>query len=320
MSIDRRGSILGAVDIGTNSVKLLVVRVKPRGGFATLRQWVVITRIGEGLARTGRLSQAAVARTLEQLGSFAAEARRLGAIRVRAVATAALRDAPEGESFIRALTARTGWDVRTITGRREAGLGFLGASLGLTGRARRAVFDVGGGSAQVSLGAPGKIDWSRSLALGAVRLTERFVTRNPVPAEEVARIRDHVRRALAPVAARADGAAVIGIGGTVACVTMLERARRGEPASPADLQGVSMTRAAVTRWIDELARRTVAERKALPTMDPGRADVIVGGAIAVEGILAALGARTFRVSTRGIRFGLIAEMSRAPDFRATRSR
>lgn len=301
-------AVLAAVDIGTNSVKLLVANVEPRHRIVPVRQDVVITRIGEGFGRNGRLLPAAMARTRRQLLSFARVARSLGALQVRAVATSVLRDAPNGPEFLADLRRRTGWRVDVISGRREALLGFLGAAHGM-GHGRRAVFDVGGGSAQISLGDAAGVDRARSLRLGAVRLTERFFSGHPICDDELARARAHISRSLSGVRPAAEMGTVVGIGGTVACLARLHCVLQGRPSGVEDIQNLRITRTAIERLLHFLAGLSVMERRRLPTMEPGRADVIVAGACTVAGILDALEARSFRVSTHGIRFGLLVEMA-----------
>ena len=302
--------VLAAVDIGTNSVKLLAAKVRPHGTLRIVRHEVHITRIGEGIARTGRLAPRAMRRTLRRLLAYARTARALGAERVRAVATYALRAAPNGRAFIAELRRKTGWDVEIVSGRREAELGVRGATLGLSLPGPAVFLDVGGGSAQVTVEGSGARPWWRSFPLGAVRLTERFVTANPVPESDLERLRRHVRRTLDPVARHAGlrGLPVVGIGGTVACLGMVRRGTRRVQ----DLQGRSLSFAGIAELVRAFARRSVEERMAMPGMDPGRADVIAAGAAVVAEVLAALRAPGLRISTFGIRFGLLAEMAREP--------
>ncbi len=309
---------LAAVDIGTNSVKLLVARGSSATRPRILHQEVVITRIGRGVGISGRLSPSAATITMRQLLAYAETAKRLGAVHVRAVATSALRDAQQGPEFVAELRERTGWEVEVITGKREAELGYRGAVLGWNVRGLRAVFDVGGGSAQVTVGEDDRIGSSRSLPLGAVRLTERFLRRHPVPASDLERLNLHLGEALGAVR-RADllpaNGALIGIGGTLACLSALDLAQAGKAPSgrrvtAEEIHGHSLSLESVRGLVGRLASMSVATRKRLPHMDPGRADVIVAGAAVVAAILSALRASRCRVSTRGIRFGLLAEMFR----------
>lgn len=279
--------MLAAIDIGTNSVKLLV----GRGVFPVLQR-IEITRLGEGLRRGGRISPEAARRTIAALTRFRQLALRHGVERIAAVGTRALRAARNREDFLRRCEREAGLRVRILPGRAEASLGFA-AALHAT-RARRIVaLDVGGGSVEIMTGSRKGMERAWSLPLGAVAMTERFLKSDPPSAREIAKLDEALLRRLSKIPLRTGE--LVGIGGTVSVLARF-------------LRGPRFSRAALERLAEKLARQTTVQRERAG-LERGRADIIVAGARVLLGTMHRFRARTLRACTLGLRHALLAEMA-----------
>jgi len=297
-----------AIDVGTNTVLLLVAE-RRGAGFAPLVERAEITRLGRGVDRAGRLDAAAIRETVEVLARYAAEARSLGAEDIACVATSAARDASNGEEFFSATTRAAGLRPEVISGEEEARLVYesawrdFGAPAGSAGLA---VLDVGGGSTEFTYGLGPAPEARTSVRMGAVRLTERVAPRDPVPPEDLARLRDGAREALAGLAAaraRLAGARLVAVAGTVTTLAAVDRAL---PAyDPEVVHGSTLALAALESLLARLAALPLAERARLPGMEPKRADVIVGGAVVVAEAMRRTRLDPLTVSDRGVRWGLL---------------
>jgi exopolyphosphatase/guanosine-5'-triphosphate,3'-diphosphate pyrophosphatase len=294
-----------AIDIGTNSVLLLVAE-RREGRWAAVAERAEITRLGRGVDRTGALSVEGMEATLGCLESFAAEARKLGARQIAATATSAARDASNGARFLEQARARAGVAVEIISGDEEAELAFTAALSDFgAGRAGRplVVLDIGGGSTEFIYGT-GQVDYRRSFDVGSVRLTERFVTAHPVPEAERGAIRAHLRDTFAPLPPPPAGARLIGIAGTV--TTLYAVQHRVDPYDAARVHGRDLERAELAALAAALCGASLEERRRMPGLQPGRADVICAGALILEAAMDRLQISTCTVSDRGVRWGLIA--------------
>ncbi|WP_437735942.1 Ppx/GppA phosphatase family protein [Sorangium sp. So ce1335] len=302
---------VAAIDIGTNSVLLLIA--ERRGGELVARvERATITRLGQGVDATRALAPEAVERTLACLARYGEEIMSLGVERVDAVGTSAMRDAAGGEAFIARARDLLGVAPRVISGPEEAELTYAGALTGLQLPARgpRIVFDVGGGSTEIIVGAAGgAVDRAVSLDVGSVRLTERHIRSDPPVEAEIEAVRADARAALATVPAGPLSGAptLVGVAGTV--TTLAALARDVVPYDGARVHGARVSGAEVVAITARLASLPLAARKQLPALDPARADVIVAGSMLIEEILAwasrAAGAPVDLIaSDRGVRWGL----------------
>jgi exopolyphosphatase/guanosine-5'-triphosphate,3'-diphosphate pyrophosphatase len=300
---------VATLDIGTNSVLLLIAEPGPNG-LVPLLERATITRLGEGVDRTRKLAPAARERTLRCAEEYARDIERFGVTRAAAVGTSALRDAEGGQEFTSELARVLGFTPQVIAGEREAALTFRGALSGLTLAGPVAVFDVGGGSTEIVQGevrADGAFSRDAvSLDIGSVRLFERHVTGDPPRADELARVRADIEGALA-TAPKPDGAAtLVGVAGTV--TTLASIALELDVYDSARVHGARLTRATVSALAASLARLPLADRRALTGLDPRRADVIVVGAAIVDAVMAWRAQDELVVSDRGVRFGLAEEL------------
>jgi exopolyphosphatase / guanosine-5'-triphosphate,3'-diphosphate pyrophosphatase len=269
-----------------------------------------LTRLGEGLAATGCLAAHAMARTQAVVADYTARARRAGAARVEVVATSAVREARNGRGFAAALGQATGAAVRVIDGEEEARLtvrGVLHALAPVEGPT--VVFDIGGGSTEYVLTRAGAVVEAVSLRLGVVPLAERYPFPDPVDPSRYAALCTEVRTRLArelPVTVRGcAGARLVGTAGTVTTLGALDLGLGAY--DPARVHGHRLSAPAVAALLARLGALTVAERAALPCLEPGRADLIVAGIAIVVETMACLAARDLVVSDHGLREGLLLE-------------
>jgi exopolyphosphatase/guanosine-5'-triphosphate,3'-diphosphate pyrophosphatase len=280
------------IDIGTNTVKLLVADVQD-GNVSPVVEKDRTTRLGEGVNESKRLSHTAIARTIQAIGDFLGEARRLGAQDVQALTTSAARDAVNRSEFLEGVLCQCGLEVQVITGEREAELIFLGVSSDPEwSQDPILVLDVGGGSAEIIEGQAGRLELFQSLPLGALRLTEQFGE------GKFAALCDYLRTTLGPALARHSirGRRMIGTGGTgttaarIAC-NVVDRST----ISQADLRTL----------VDRLRALPLVERKKVPGLPPERADIIVAGGAVFLVAMELLGATELTVSVRNLRYGAL---------------
>ena len=307
---------VATIDIGTNSVLLLVAERRD-GAIVPVVERASITRLGRGVDRSRAFDPAAVEATLACLADYAEEIRRAGASRVAIVGTSAMRDARGGEEFRARAAELLGQEPRVISGDEEAELTFAGALSGLEIEGTALVFDLGGGSTELIRGdvQAGSATLARAVSIdvGSVRLTERCLLSDPPRPEEIAEVRRTARalldEALITIGAPEPAAQLVGVAGTV--TTLAAYALDVAPYDAARVHGARLTAELVTRSSRALAALSVAQRRAVPTIEPKRADVIVAGALVTEEILA--WARPFTrgdllVSERGVRWGLAARL------------
>ena len=305
---------VAAIDIGTNSVLLLIAEHDDAGRLRRVIDLATITRIGQGVDETGALAPAAIERTLLCIDRYAAAIREHEVDVVAAVGTSALRDATGSDEFVAAFEQRVGARPEVISGEREAALTFDGALTGLPlSRAEGpvAVFDVGGGSTEIIVGRPAtearpsRIDEAVSLNVGAVRMTERHIRSDPPRPDELEAVRADVRSALA-AAPSLRSMPLVGVAGTV---TTLGAVVRGlESYEPDVVHGAALSASELAKAIAELASLALAARREVEGLDPGRADVIVAGALVVDEVRAFAEAHRLTISDRGVRYGLAREL------------
>jgi exopolyphosphatase/guanosine-5'-triphosphate,3'-diphosphate pyrophosphatase len=294
--------MLATLDVGTNSVKLLVARVE-RGRILPIEERVLITRLGEGVNRTHRISSEAMDRTLEALVGFREIARRRKAWQFSAVGTRVLRAAKNAQEFVHRCKKELDLSLRILSGKEEARLSFLGAAWN---REVATAVDIGGGSTEFMIGRRGRLLRGTSVNLGAVALTERFFRGDPVPPKEMSAAQSMIRKQLSRLSLRFSTSTLLGIGGTVATAISLHQKRT---LGPKAIQGARLTTTQVDTLRDRLATLTLAERKKLPGLEPARADIIVAGLVILSEVLHCGGFHELRASTWGIRHGVALEMA-----------
>ena len=289
----------GVVDIGTNSMRLLITDGRAEGG-----RWVDVTGLGRGVDETGRLAEPAIRRTLEALRRFGAEMDSSGVDMRAAIATSATRDAENRADFLGRAESALGVRPVMISAEREGRLAYAGATSDLDPETVAVVSDIGGGSTEF-------VDRQRvtSIDIGSVRLTDRILDERPPPSEMLSRAREHVAELLADVEMPAGGE-VVGVAGTW---TSLAGIDLGLERYDRDLvHHHRLNSARLTGLVTRLARLTVEETAAIPSLDPARAPVILAGAVVAEAVMAVTGTESVLVSERDTLDGLAAELLALP--------
>jgi exopolyphosphatase/guanosine-5'-triphosphate,3'-diphosphate pyrophosphatase len=313
---------VAAIDCGTNSIRLLIADVPPRGAHTDLLRRMEIVRLGQGVDATGRLAPEAIERTRRVLAEYAAQARGLGATAVRMVATSATRDAANRADFERMVQATLGQPPDVVPGREEAELSFLGATASLDAAAAAhgsapprppfLVVDIGGGSTEFVLGDAGGLRAARSVDIGCVRLTERHLHGDPPTSDEIGRAEADIRAALDDVRAEvpvAEAATLVGLAGSVTTVAAL--ALELPAYDPAAIHGSRIPVGGVRSVTAGLLTATRQRRAALPVMHPGRVDVIGAGALVLRVVMDALDFDEVVVSEHDILDGIALRLARS---------
>ncbi len=296
---------IAIVDIGTNTCRLAVFQLGQDVRHELIIERNVITRLGEGLSPGSALKHEAVGRTIETLQSFKNEIDEIGCTGVVAVGTQALREAANGNEFLRAVSG-VGFDVEVITGEEEAMLSFRGVVSGLeTMPARLLVFDTGGGSTEFTSYAGGIVSVS-SVKLGAVRGRTEFFHHDPPTAEELSEFEKHCEQVIQHYVAKETGDVVdkcIGVAGTITTLAMIDL---GLPAYDSEaVHGHIISAENTDRLTDELCRMDDRQRSAIPGIQPCRADIIHAGAVIVRAIINVFQLNEISISERDIRHGLL---------------
>ena len=308
---------LGAIDVGSNSIRLLVAEYDPAAGINVIDEVKDQPRLAAGLARTGRLDDEAMERALVTLRRMREVCRRRGARRIAAVATAAVREAENGAEFVRRVQAELEIPLQVIDADTEAALSYRSVAhhFRLAG-VRTLVADIGGGSLELIGAIDGLVELTLSLPLGAVRLTELHLTGRRHARREVGSLRTQVRKQLKKALRRGEwtAATVIGSGGTFTTLGRIAIARRGLPI-PETIHGTSVATGEVETLIDWLTEKTPEQRRLIPGLNPQRADIILAGLVVAAELLSLVDARTLTISAFGLREGLLLDMvgeQRAP--------
>lgn len=301
---------IAAIDIGTNSILLTVAEVQD-GEIRTLCERSHITRLGEGLNATGRLSQEPMKRSLRALQTLLEEARHLQANTLIAVGTEVLRKAQNAHEFLQACE-QIGLSVEVISGEREAYLSYLSVAKDPVFAQRcdcLTMLDVGGGSTEVSRGCGGVLEASRSYPIGAVRLTEAHLHSDPPTAEEIRTLQEAVKQHLRNENPLGTGEYLVGVGGTFVNLASLHV---GSPEyRPERVHGTTLTLAEMQTLAERLCALPLAERRRLPGIEPERAPVLHAGALIALTAMQCLRAGAIAVSMRGLRWGIIYEFTDA---------
>ncbi len=300
---------VAAIDCGTNSLRLLVADIDPGAGtLVELTREMNIVRLGQGVDKTRRFADDALARTFNVCRDYAARIEGFGASRVRFVATSASRDATNRDEFFSGVRAILGVDAEVITGDEEAALSFAGATRELAGiqgiSAPYLVVDIGGGSTEFVVG-DGSVEAARSVDVGCVRLTERHLHSDPPTDAQVEAARADVVRAIEDaerVVPMAKAATLVGLAGSVTTVSAI--ALELPAYDPVRIHHSRLSADQIHRVTERLLSMTRAQRAALPVMHPGRVDVIGAGALVLDTIVSRLGMREVVVSEHDILDGI----------------
>ena len=303
-------STVAVVDIGSNSVCLLVARREASGQVSVLDKLKDTPRLRDEIGPDGLLSEVGAARTLAALRLFAQVIGQHNA-RVRVVATAALRAARNAAEFVARAQEEAGLKVEIVSGDEEARLAFLGALSGLGELdGDSLVADVGGGSTELVLGLNGRAIETMSEPLGALTVTRDWLGPDPVTPQAVERARREVRAMLAPVIGpfrNRPNLRAVATSGTIQRVARIACAQAGDVR--ADVHGMCLTAPALRQVVHALrAAPKLADRLRIPGMDPTRADILLGGTLVYEALTDLLDLPHWTVSMAGLRMGVIHEL------------
>jgi len=300
---------LAAVDIGSNSVRLKIARLKGRR-LTSLHEDREVTRLGDLVFRKGILSPDAMAETVKVLRRFHRAVQEAGTDSVRVVGTSALRDARNSRAFLEWVRSATGWTVDIISGVEEARLIHLGivSSTSRTTSSDALMVDLGGGSCELTISSKGHIRDTVSLPLGAVRLTNEFLHHDPPRKAELRRLRGFVEREIKRIAdriVRARPKVVIATSGTAASLAAVGHGLYKTKGS----RVAAVSRAQMVRIAKMLARLPLEQRRKLSGVGPKRAEIITAGATVYAELLNRCQLTGFRYSPLGLRDGLLAQMA-----------
>jgi exopolyphosphatase / guanosine-5'-triphosphate,3'-diphosphate pyrophosphatase len=296
-------SSVAIIDIGSNSARIVVYEPEASGHLRLRASTRAALRLVRDVDALHRLSEESMARAMEALRDFRAIALGAGAARIVAVATAAMRDAENGALFLERVHRELGIEVELIDGDREARYGFVGAVRGLPVESGL-VFDMGGGSMQVSRFRKRVLEKDWSLPLGSLRLSQSFFANDPPKPGEIRKLKAHVRDLLhdAHVPILKAGETLVGTGGTVRNLAKIDRRTRGYPITR--LHGYEITRRRLHEAVARVATTPQRKRDSIPGLSDERADSIVGGALGIETLLEAVEAESVLVSGQGVREGI----------------
>jgi exopolyphosphatase / guanosine-5'-triphosphate,3'-diphosphate pyrophosphatase len=301
---------VAAIDIGSNSVPQIVADVAPDGAIRVVDEMRASPRLGAGLTDGGALADDAMRAAVEKVAHMVTLARQIGASKIEAVATSAVREATNADAFVDLVREQTGISVRVLSGREEALLGFRSALAHFDlADGRAAVMDVGGGSLELALSVDGLLERLESFPFGALRLTEQFL-REPVRRRDVRKLRKHVREALRGRLRARDWrrAQLIASGGTFTALASMSLARQDITAET--VHGSRVPRSELEHILEALQDMSLEERRGVAGLSAARADIIVAGLAVAAEVMARLDAPELSVSAYGIREGLLLETAR----------
>jgi exopolyphosphatase/guanosine-5'-triphosphate,3'-diphosphate pyrophosphatase len=322
----KRDSLLASIDIGTNTLRLLVAEVSGSEEIRELYSERRITRLGEGLSKGGQLNLKAIERTTAALKIFKEAAERYPLEGLRAVATGAVREASNKKEFLSTVKKEAALEIDVITGREEARLTLLGVLTGIKKRPPHSlVMDIGGGSTEFILSEGIKSKVIVSMNFGVVPLTENFIKSDPVEERDLRKLRGVVRewieeteeriRKSLPVkrGKRADnfwpeGTILIGTAGTITTLAAIDQGL--ERYSFSRINNYILNRSSVERVFLRLKAMTLDERRGIAALEPGREDLILPGSLILLEAMKRFGFREILVSDYGLREGILIDLQK----------
>ena len=298
---------IASIDIGSNTARLLILESTGDQKFNLLVSKRNITRLGEGIDAQGKLTEHRMQTTLKVLSRFRQICLENGDPPLFAVATSAVREASNGQEFVRLAKKETGIDIKIITWEEEARLTLEGVYWKIPHENRRVItFDIGGGSTEFILSEGENIKGFCSTSLGVVRLTEKFITQHPVDEKEYHSLQNHLQYELQTVKKKLSAflpELLIGTAGTVTTLAALKE--NIYPYDPEKIHGSTFSRPEAESILDDLKGKSLSQRLLLKPMEPGREDLIIAGTAIVLETMRAFGCEILTVSEYSLREGLI---------------
>jgi exopolyphosphatase / guanosine-5'-triphosphate,3'-diphosphate pyrophosphatase len=305
--------IYAAVDIGTNSIRLAVVRADEEHHITTLNQQREVVRLGEGEFETNLMTPEAITRGALVCARFADVARGFGAEEITVYATSAVREAENRDEFIERVREEAGVEVNVISGMEEARLIWVGVTSGIDLGERKAILiDIGGGSTELIVGTQSGFSVLESMKLGAIRLSNKFLNyEGPVALEDFVNVQKYVLGVATQVVRKVRGTGfdlALGSAGTINTLGEIVARRVGDQTPGSAQRGVTFKLQDLRETVQMLCRLPLAERRTVPGMDPNRADIILGGAAIILTLMEAIGADRMTTSERGLRDGILLDL------------
>ncbi|MFC1562146.1 hypothetical protein ACFL6I_03180 [candidate division KSB1 bacterium] len=293
------------IDIGTNSVLLLIAETGQKGAVTAIRDDAVITRLGEGIDENGAIGRLAFDRTMDAVVDYVKVCDQEGVGELTLLGTEVFRSAVNTPEILERFLEKTGHPLIVISAKDEARLSFLSVAGDIPPGDAIMALDIGGGSTEIAIGNADAVSLTRSMPVGAVSLTERFLDRDPVSEENVAELKNTLDGHLKALPGVTENFHAVGIGGTITTVAALvKKMRRYDPEV---IDGLRLSIRDIEDLEVLLLDTPVSERSKLPGMEPGRADIIAAGVAILSGVLNHFHLETIRVSIRGIRYGYMVE-------------
>ena len=303
---------VAVVDIGTNSTRLLIGDVEGTG-VTEIERRTTVTSMGRGVDHTGMICTDAVDDVCSVIADYKARYEEMGAERVMAIATSAVRDAVNGDAFIAELRERFNLDARLLTGEEEANLTYRGATSHRPAGESTLVFDIGGGSTELIVGTGSRVAFHTSLQAGTIRQSERHLTTDPPDPHELedlaADIRNLIERAVA-AEPEAKASRAIAVAGTPTSLAAIEQEL--EPYDPGRVHGYRLGLKPIQRMLSRLSSLPLAERLRVPGLHPGRAPTIVAGTVILVQVMRAFQINEIEVSELDILHGSALSAAMAP--------
>ncbi len=293
---------LAAIDIGTNTILMLVADITEDGKLFPLKDLERTTRLGRGLAGTGHLHPDSLSKSYEVIDGYLTVCRDMGVDKVIMAGTSALREAENTKDLLNFVQERHGLTIQILSGEEEARLSYLTVEREMGGDSPLLVLDIGGGSTEIIIGDRGWISVLHSLDLGAVRLTERFLRSDPVAEEEFQQMMAHIFRELRSLAITPPKR-VVGLGGTISTLSAVRLGKKQFDMSV--VHDTSLSVADVEQQVLLYKRKTQEHRLQIPGLPRDRADVILAGAAILLATMKVLDFECLTVSCHGLRYGLL---------------
>jgi exopolyphosphatase/guanosine-5'-triphosphate,3'-diphosphate pyrophosphatase len=297
--MDNQPKRVAAIDVGSNSVRLMIADLGAHGAIGTVKKELVMTRIYEGSAHTGKLSDVAMERTLSAINILRDKARQAGAASIFCFATAAVREAKNREEFLARALRETSMSIEVLDEEAEARVGFIGTQE----RGPRGALDIGGGSTEIAVGRDQSVHCSISLKLGAVRALEKYPLGDTADALTLEAMRQWAASILSreggearEAARNMPGVRWAGIGGTVTTLAAMEL--KLSKYDSARVQGYALTRLSVEKMLARLTKTPLEKRRQITGLQPERADIIIGGVVILFEFMLYMGVDQIFVSDR----------------------
>jgi exopolyphosphatase/guanosine-5'-triphosphate,3'-diphosphate pyrophosphatase len=300
-----------SIDIGSNTVRLLIMEAESDGQFREVASERVICRLGEGINSEKRLLPHRIDSTLDVLKRFSAKCKEYGDIPIRVVATSAVREASNREEFVLRAREEAGLSVDVISWEEEARLTVEGVFWKLPSSGKTLIFDIGGGSTEFIYSQDKQVLASVGTSLGVVRLTEQFITQHPVDAGEYQNLKNHIREQLDRVHFRLGEPSpetLIGTAGTVTTLAAMDH--NLFPYDPEKIHGLVLPKNNIQRLFEDLKSKSLEQRLEIPSLERGREDLIIAGTALVLEIMEVFHSSHLTVSEYSLREGILLEASK----------